>query len=121
MPEKKFCVTAENIKPLVEHNGGCIAIDRITVDGRPISFMYREGQHNDAGTGWRFMLGDESDDYMDDPDHHDVYAVNLNDQNESIDGRVAVLKEDLAWAFAVIEEQVGTSRRFSYLLVENNV
>jgi hypothetical protein len=40
MPEKKFHLPAENIKRLVEHNGGCIATDKITVDGRPVGYMY---------------------------------------------------------------------------------
>lgn len=76
MSEKKFRLSAHDIKRLVEHNGGCIATDTITVDGRPVGYMYREPPHNDADTGWRFMAGDESSDYMDDTGNHGVYAVN---------------------------------------------
>jgi hypothetical protein len=76
MSEKKFHISAEGIKQLVEHDGGCIATDRITVDGRPVGYMYRERPDNDADMGWRFMAGDESDEYMDNADNHGVYAVN---------------------------------------------
>jgi hypothetical protein len=64
------------IKRLVEHNGGCIASDRITVDGRPVGYMYRDRPDNEADTGWRFLAGDESSDYMDDAGNHHVHAVN---------------------------------------------
>ena len=76
MREKKFHLPAEKIKRLVEHNGGCIATDTITVDGRPVGYMYRGRPQHEADTGWRFMAGDESDDYMNDAYHHGVYAVN---------------------------------------------
>lgn len=73
---KKFCLPKEEIKELVQGLGGCIATDRITVDGRPVGFMYREEADNNLDSGWRFMAGDESEDYMDDADHHGIYDVN---------------------------------------------
>jgi hypothetical protein len=76
MPKKQFLILAEDIKQLVEHNGGCIATDMITVSGRPVGYMYREPPNNDADTGWRFLAGDESDQYMDNADNHGIYAVN---------------------------------------------
>lgn len=74
--QKKYRLAGKDIKRLVNHNGGCIATDRITVDGLSVGYMYREPPDNDADTGWRFMAGDESQDYMDDADNHGVYAVN---------------------------------------------
>lgn len=76
MPGKKFYLPAKDIKQLIEHSGGCIASDRITVDGSPVGYMYREPPHNDADMGWRFMAGDETDEYMADPNNHSVHAVN---------------------------------------------
>jgi hypothetical protein len=73
---KQFKLSKEQIKRLVPHNGGCIASDRITVDGRPVGFMYRDAPDHDADTGWRFLAGDESDEYMEDSSKHGVYAVN---------------------------------------------
>jgi hypothetical protein len=76
MPKKKFHIPAEEIRRLVEHDGGCMATDRITVDGCPVGYMYRERSDYDADMGWRFMAGDESNEYMDNADNHGVYAVN---------------------------------------------
>lgn len=76
MPEKNFRIRGEDIKRLVDHDGGCIATDRITVDGDPVGYMYREPPCDEADTGWRFMAGDESEEYMDDPENHGVYSVN---------------------------------------------
>ena len=60
----------------VEHSGGCIATDRITVDGMPVGYMYREIANNSADTGWRFFAGDEDDSYMDEVSNHGVFLVN---------------------------------------------
>jgi hypothetical protein len=38
--------------------------------------MYRERPDRDIDSGWRFMSGFESDDYMNDPNNHAVYDVN---------------------------------------------
>ena len=52
-----------------ETSDGCIATDRITVDGMPVGYMYREKPKEGAwfeeyDSGWRFTAGDESDEYM---------------------------------------------------------
>jgi hypothetical protein len=76
MSNKKFKLSADEIEPLVHGIGGCIATDKITVEGFPVRFMYREEPNNKIDSGWRFMSGFESDDYMDDPRNHAVYDVN---------------------------------------------
>jgi hypothetical protein len=73
---KIFKLPKSQIKPLVVGYGGCIATDRITVDGMPVRFMYRQAPDNNFDSGWRFMSGFESDAYMDDPANHSVYDVN---------------------------------------------
>ena len=73
---KTFKLTADEIQPLAIGHGGCIATDMITVDGRRVAFMYREAADRDMDSGWRFMSGHESDEYMDDPANHAVYDVN---------------------------------------------
>jgi len=73
---KQYRLTADQIKPLAEGHGGCIATDMITVDGYPVRFMYREAPDNDVDSGWRFMSGFEDDTYMDAPANHAVYDVN---------------------------------------------
>ena len=65
------------IKRLIDSNVGCIATDRITVDGCKVGFMYREEPLNgNPDSGWRFMAGDESEEYMDNLENHSVYQVN---------------------------------------------
>ena len=76
MKPKRFKLRAEDIKPLAEGHGACICTDAITVDGRRVGFMYREQPDNADDSGWRFMSGEESQDYMDEADNHGVYDVN---------------------------------------------
>lgn len=73
---KKFRLQAAEIKPLVTGYGSCFASDMITVEGRKVAFMYREEDDFDGDSGWRFMSGYESPEYMDNPDNHTIYDVN---------------------------------------------
>jgi hypothetical protein len=74
--EKKFRLRAGQIKPLATGRGACIATDMITVRGMKVDFMYREEPHDDWDSGWVFMAGNESQRYVDDPDHWGIYDVN---------------------------------------------
>ena len=74
--KKRFAKAAGDIRSLADGHGACIATDRITVDGMRVRFMYQEKPDNSIDSGWRFMAGDETDQYMDDPAHHGVYDVN---------------------------------------------
>ncbi len=76
MTKKKFALAPEAIKPLVEDAGACLATDRITVDGAPVGFMYREAPIDEMDSGWRFMAGDESEEYMADDVNQGTYDVN---------------------------------------------
>ena len=67
---KQFKLAKEEIRPLVEGRGACIATDKITVEGLPVRFLYRAAPDNEVDSGWRFMSGFESDGYMDDPANH---------------------------------------------------
>ncbi|WP_334188160.1 DUF2185 domain-containing protein [Noviherbaspirillum sp.] len=73
---KKFKLSSEQIKPLITGYGGCIASDKITVEGFPVGFMYREEPVNNMDSGWRFMSGYEDEIYMDDSRNHSIYEVN---------------------------------------------
>jgi len=74
--KKKFLLPADKIIPLVEGMGACFATDLITVEGEPVGFMYREQPDNDTDSGWRFMSGQESEEYMENPDNLAIYDVN---------------------------------------------
>jgi hypothetical protein len=73
---KQFKLSADQLKPVAEGYGGCIATDKITGEGYPVRFMYREAPDNEFDSGWRFMSGFEDDTYMDDPDNLAIYDVN---------------------------------------------
>ena len=73
---KTFAIKSAYIKPLATRRGSCYATDRITVDGAPVGFMYREDRDNDGDSGWRFLADDESEDYASDPANVGIYDVN---------------------------------------------
>ena len=71
----------KNFKPLTIRDvatgyGACFASDKITVDGERVRFMYREKPDREIDSGWRFMAGSESDEYINDPDNTGIYDVN---------------------------------------------
>jgi len=73
---KTYALKPEDMKPLVAGTGGCIASDRITVDRRPVGYMYREEPDYDGDSGWRFFAGDEDEAYMTVVDHFGVHDLN---------------------------------------------
>jgi hypothetical protein len=74
--QKRFKLSAAEIKRLVPAMGGCFASDRITVDGATVGYMYREKPEGKYDSGWRFFAGDESQEYVDDPKNFAIYEVN---------------------------------------------
>jgi hypothetical protein len=72
----RFKLSKEEIQPLAVGFGACIASSKITVDGLPVRFMYREKPDNDVDSGWRFFSGLEDPDYLNDADNHAIYDVN---------------------------------------------
>ena len=60
----------------------CFVTNRILYEGEKIGYFYREIEHQENDSGWRFMVGDETDEYMDNSDN--ISFVSLG----------AVLRED---------------------------
>ena len=76
---KKLKLKGEDIKPLLECDGpsGCIATDKITVEGFKIGYMYREKPNPKyPDSGWRFFQGEESDEYIKDVKNSGIYDLN---------------------------------------------
>lgn len=78
--EKENFIKVKNEKLIEwdEPNGeGCIVSDKITKEGFKVGYMYRE-QPTDGcpDSGWRFMAGNEDDEYMDNPSNHHIFAIN---------------------------------------------
>ena len=76
---RDYHVKAADVKPLLSDwkgADGCIATNRITVEGRKVGYCYREEPDGGWDSGWRFTAGDESDEYMDDPNNAGIYKLN---------------------------------------------
>ena len=73
---KKFKLSADQIQNLVSGRGSCMATDMITVDGKLVGYMYRENPSNPQDSGWVFMSGYESQEYMDQASNIEIYDVN---------------------------------------------
>ena len=76
---RDYHVKAEDVKHLLpdwEGADGCIATNRITVEGRKVGYCYREEPDGGWDSGWRFTAGDESEEYMDDPNNAGIYKLN---------------------------------------------
>jgi hypothetical protein len=76
MSDKTFKLAPDQIKPLIEDKSCGIASDHITVDGKKIGFMYREKPINEVDSGWRFLSGEEEDEYIEDPKNMELYYLN---------------------------------------------
>ncbi len=74
--DKELGIAKEDIQNLAPYHGGCLATDRIMVDGCFVGYMYREDPMEDTDSGWRFLAGDEDQEYMENLDHHGFYDVN---------------------------------------------
>lgn len=72
----RFKLSSDEIRPLVNGYGGCIASKKITDEGFPVRFMYRQQPDNEIDSGWRFLSGFEDDVYMNDAANHGAYDVN---------------------------------------------
>ena len=75
---KNWSLPRSSMEMLLEWNGpdGCYATDKITVDGCKVGFMYREKPDNKLDSGWRFLAGDESEEYMNDINNMDIFCLN---------------------------------------------
>lgn len=98
---KKFKLKNSELKKLVTKAGGCIATDRITVDGEKVGYMYREEPSNNVDSGWRFFAGDETDEYVNNAENLEIYDVNtICNYDESI---MPYLNSDIGSSYEKID------------------
>ena len=74
--KKNFKIKAEDIRKIIPSMGGCIATDKITVEGLKVSYMYREESDFEADSGWRIFSGTETQDYVDNSSNTEIYDLN---------------------------------------------
>jgi hypothetical protein len=75
---KQLRLADEEIVELAPGRGACVATDEITVQGKPVGYMYREEPDlvDTVDSGWRFFSGLESQEYVDEAANWEVYDVN---------------------------------------------
>jgi hypothetical protein len=74
--DKKYRFTEEQIKPLALNLGSCYASDLITVESFKVGFLYRQEPESDDDSGWRFLTGFETDQYISNPANFAKFDVN---------------------------------------------
>ncbi|MDH2434685.1 DUF2185 domain-containing protein [Pokkaliibacter sp. MBI-7] len=63
----------------------CIVTDNILSEGRQVGYLYREATDGSDDSGWRFTAGDETEDYMRNPDNgHYVSIGTVLNKDDSI-------------------------------------
>ena len=73
---KEYKLKSEKIIKLIKLKGGCIASDKITIDGLQIGYMYRENPSNESDSGWRFFAGNEDEVYTNNSDNFGIFDLN---------------------------------------------
>ena len=73
---KEYKLKSEEIIKLTELKGGCIASNKITIDGLKIGYMYRENPSNESDSGWRFFAGNEDEEYTNNSDNFGIFDLN---------------------------------------------
>lgn len=73
---KEFKIPRSQIRVIAPGLGSALATDRITVEGMRVGYMYREEPDDVFDSGWRFLSGDESEEYLDESEHLEIYDVN---------------------------------------------
>lgn len=101
---KVFKIDKKHIRRIAPGFGGCVASDRIVVDGCEVGYMYREEPCNPLDSGWRFLAGDEDAEYMADLEKHGVYDVNtIANYDRSI---IPLLEAEIGSKFEKIVEKM---------------
>ena len=54
---------------------GCMASVLVSLGARPVGYMYREQPDGGWDSGWRFLAGDETPEFLDDPDNLAIVKV----------------------------------------------
>ena len=76
MSRKPFGISCGDIKPIATGYGACICSNRIISDGKRVGYCYREAPDSEIDSGWRFLSGDETQAYADNPENFSLYDIN---------------------------------------------
>lgn len=73
---KRFRLDASEIREIAAGHGYCLASDHITIEGKRVGLLYRQEPSGPRDSGWVFLSGEESQDYLDDASNLALYDVN---------------------------------------------
>ncbi len=76
--KKKWALPRSTMEDMLDWDGadGCYATDRITVDNLRVGIMYRENPESRFDSGWRFLAGDEDEEYMNNIENTEIFSLN---------------------------------------------
>jgi hypothetical protein len=77
MSIKTHVKEAGEIKPIATGYGACFATSEIAEKGRKVGYFYREKPDSYADSGWRFLSGYESAEFMANPNNIGLYDINI--------------------------------------------
>lgn len=76
MDDYKFLIKTEDIKDLIKTESYGVVSDKITIHGEKIGYMYREAKEDENDSGWRFLSGTETEEYVSDPKNQMFFDLN---------------------------------------------
>jgi len=76
MSDKEFRIDPEELEDKVKGMGYSIVSNMILKDGMKVGFMYREEPFDEEDSGWRFLSGMETEDYLDNDENSKAIGVN---------------------------------------------
>lgn len=71
-----YALEEKDLQELIPYMGYCIASNFISVQGEKVAFMYREEPEDEDDSGWRFLSGLETDEYLENVQHFMMFDVN---------------------------------------------
>ncbi len=75
--QKAYCIEKAAVRALAMGHGLGMVSDKVSVEGCPIGYMYRDEPEDAGDSGWRFFAGNESDAYIDNPKNFSLLDVNI--------------------------------------------
>ncbi|GAB3577911.1 DUF2185 domain-containing protein [Hymenobacter daeguensis] len=71
-----YKVNSEDFEQIISHTCNCAATDKVVIERLPVGYMRRDDPINDNDSGWQFLWGFETQEYLDDLDNSATYKLN---------------------------------------------
>ena len=84
-------------------NKNAFITKRLVEENSKIGFAYREKPDNETDSGWRFLVGNESQEYIDNPDNLLLYSI--EDIIKLDDDIKSILNSEINTAFEKVDTE----------------